>query len=133
MKTKLIIAALAAAFFAPQGAQAFPGEVMITNDSATSIKPWFRSTCWEPGVFTQPPPVWIDFGNIGSGGRFSWDFRPITTTVCRGGWIDFTYTKPGEGPPLGSPRSARSERIYFDDSTEVYIQIGGKMDAIHMP
>ena len=127
-------ALLACAALAPQGAQAYPGELMITNDSATGIKPWFRSTCWDTAVIPQPPWAWVDFGNIGGGGgRFSWDFRTVTTTDCRGGWIDFTYTVPGDLPPVGNPRSARSTRIYFDDSTAIYLQIGGKMDAIHVP
>jgi hypothetical protein len=127
---KAALCALAAFGFAGLGANA-AGEVLVINETAQDIAPYFRYNCFG---FTPPPAVggWVNFGGIGAFGRFGWDFNDpfLTAPGCAKPHLQFTFTPLGGPPPVAEPEFVAN--IKFDPGTNFHIQMGGKLRAINM-
>jgi hypothetical protein len=73
MNRTVIAALLMGCALASQPARAAPGDFRLSNESSVTIKPWFRSPCWNPAMLNAGPNQWVDFGNIGAyGAAFTW-------------------------------------------------------------
>lgn len=66
------------------------------NGSSFSIKPYFKSSCWNP-AFREKTNEWVDFGNIGARGQFMRDrYELLLDPACKKPVVKFTYTQAGE-------------------------------------
>jgi hypothetical protein len=133
MKTTILRAAacaLVAGGFASTAANA-GGEVLVINETAGAIAPYFRYNCFG---FTPPSAVggWVNFGGIGAFGRFGWDFNDpfLTDPGCAKPHLQFTFVPLGGPPPVAEPELVAN--VKFNPGTNFHIQIGGKLRAINM-
>jgi hypothetical protein len=109
------------------------GEVLVINETAVDIHPWFRYNCF--GFTPDPSTVsngWVNFGGIGAGGRFGWDFNDpfLTAPGCAKPHLQYTFTAFGGPPPVADPEFVAN--IKFDPGTNFHVQMGGKLRAINM-
>ena len=93
-KPRIVAAALCAGFASllAFSSAANAGEIRVYNATTLTIVPYFKSNCWGT-IFAVKPTGYVDFGNIGPGGNFPWDFADpaLTDPACKHPKLEFTY------------------------------------------
>lgn len=108
---KLVVAAAAALTFAAPSAFAARGDIVVYNNSDTTIAPYFKFDCFNTG--------WIFFGGIGGNGSFAWN-----DLVPDGCMVHFTYTVAGAPPPSDPVKGTLRTQFTFDSEAVQVIGIG---------
>ena len=105
------IAAVSLAAFVLPVQAAGSGQFTVRNALSITITPYFKSNCWA-GAQTKE---WLDFGNIGPGGEFTWGFvdPALIDPTCKHPRVEFTYGF-GHGPDTTPKRVPRARLYVFN-------------------
>jgi hypothetical protein len=135
MKRSLQIAASGAAFAAllATSSQALAGGIFtVVNATSRTIVPYFKSNCWGPGMGNPSPKGYVDFGNIGAGGQFPWDFTDpaLIDPNCRHPKVEFTFGY-FHGPDFAPVKVPSYQKFTFtpDATRDEVAVVGGAINV----